>query len=263
MCTLIVLHRCVPGIPLAVGANRDEFFDRPAEGPALRRMGCGDIVAPQDGRAGGTWLGLNAHGVFSAVTNRPCQTPDPERRSRGGLVLEALRYPTAAEAKAKLEDSEALAVGAYNPFNLLVADADHAFAVTYEESPRYVELGAGPIVIGNADPTAPPTPKLTALYAQARALAGATAATVLDELAAICRSHAGNDELQNACVHAGGYGTRSSTLIRIGNTPSDNTFRHAGGAPCSTEYEDFTPLLHELSVSGSLEKDQPIARKVS
>ncbi|MDH5307695.1 MAG: NRDE family protein, partial [Myxococcales bacterium] len=36
MCTVIALHRCVPGFPLVLAANRDEFFERPAEGIALR-----------------------------------------------------------------------------------------------------------------------------------------------------------------------------------------------------------------------------------
>ena len=36
MCTLVALHGVVPRTRLLVAANRDEFFDRPAEGPALR-----------------------------------------------------------------------------------------------------------------------------------------------------------------------------------------------------------------------------------
>src|SRR6185295_8299258 len=71
MCTLVALHRCTPDASLWVAANRDEFLDRPAEGPALRNGRAGALVAPLDRRAGGTWWGLNAHGVFAAITNRP------------------------------------------------------------------------------------------------------------------------------------------------------------------------------------------------
>ena len=80
MCTLIALHRCVPGLPLVIAANRDEFFERPASGPALRDTATGPIIAPVDRRAGGTWLGLNPAGVFAAVTNRPC--PEPCRHGK-------------------------------------------------------------------------------------------------------------------------------------------------------------------------------------
>src|SRR5262249_10657645 len=93
-CTLIALHHCIDRAPLVIAANRDEFLDRPAEGPALREIAGGRIVAPRDVRAGGTWLGVNALGVFAALTNRRTSEPDPVRRSRGLLVLDALEAAT-------------------------------------------------------------------------------------------------------------------------------------------------------------------------
>ena len=45
MCTLIALHSCVDRVGLIVAANRDEYFDRPSEGPALRTIESGPIVA--------------------------------------------------------------------------------------------------------------------------------------------------------------------------------------------------------------------------
>ena len=165
VCTLIVLHGCVPETPLAVGANRDEFLGRPAEGPALRNLEFGAIVAPLDIRAGGTWLGVNEHGLFAALTNRPMQhqEPDPQCRSRGLLVLDALRERSAIEAMEKLEQ---LPAQAYNSFNLLVADRDSMHAITYDQTVSRVELPSGPVVIGNSDPAAPPTPKLARLGAR-------------------------------------------------------------------------------------------------
>ncbi|MBC8341124.1 MAG: NRDE family protein, partial [Proteobacteria bacterium] len=35
MCTLIVMHRQVPGLPLVVAANRDDYLDRLSAPPAL------------------------------------------------------------------------------------------------------------------------------------------------------------------------------------------------------------------------------------
>jgi len=98
MCTLIALHQCVVGAPLVIAANRDEFLDRPAEGPALRDTSHGTILAPKDARAGGTWLGMNPSGLFAAVTNRRNGEPDPELRSRGLLVHDVLGAATAEKA---------------------------------------------------------------------------------------------------------------------------------------------------------------------
>ena len=80
MCTLIVLHRCVPGRPLVVAANRDEFLSRPAEGPAIREGRGGRILSPLDLEAGGTWLGLNDRGVFVGLTNLRPHSAGPGRR---------------------------------------------------------------------------------------------------------------------------------------------------------------------------------------
>ncbi len=65
MCTLVAIHRAIPGRWLVVAANRDEYLDRPAEGPALRRSGEWPVIAPLDIKAGGTWLGLNKEGFCS------------------------------------------------------------------------------------------------------------------------------------------------------------------------------------------------------
>ncbi len=80
MCTLIVLHRCVPDRPLVVAANRDEFLDRPSEEPALRSSRTGPIVAPLDLEAGGTWVGVSARGVFAGLTNL---RPGPSSMTEG------------------------------------------------------------------------------------------------------------------------------------------------------------------------------------
>ncbi|MFQ5417660.1 MAG: NRDE family protein [Myxococcota bacterium] len=244
MCTLIALHRCVAGAPLVIAANRDEFLERPSEGPALRDGPGGRIVAPRDGRAGGTWLGLNGTGVFAAVTNRHCSEPDPDCRSRGLLVTDALRFATAREAA---RDLEGLEDGAYNPFNLLVADREDAFLVTYDGSARQIVLQPGAHVVGNTDPQAPRSPKLSALDRAVAVAAAAAPERVLDELAAICRGHGGNgDVLGDACVHAGEYGTRSSTLLCLADDHDDSVFRYADGAPCGNAYRDYTPLLRDL-----------------
>ena len=79
MCTLIAIHRTVTGAPLVVAANRDEYLDRPAEGPSIHEKPGGPVLAPRDVRAGGTWLGINPMGVFAGVTNRRAELSTTER----------------------------------------------------------------------------------------------------------------------------------------------------------------------------------------
>lgn len=255
MCTLIVLHCCVRETPLVVAANRDEYFDRPAEGPALRDTPNGRVLAPRDERAGGTWLGLNQHGLFAAITNRRSDAPDPNRRSRGLIVLDALGARSALEAA---DEIQRLPHDAYNPFNLVVADGRTAHAFSYVGSPERVDWEPGAHVVGNVHPREQGSAKLDRLRGEVAAVLDSE--RVLDDLGDICRSHAGAAPLESTCVHAGGYGTRSSTLLRLGH---EARLLHATGAPCAREYDDFTPLLDELGLGSARSAGHDSARKVS
>ena len=258
MCTLIVIHRHVPGVPLLVAANRDEYLDRLAAPPAIwdvlpANSNQTTILAPRDLRAGGTWLGLNSNNVFAALTNRPVSVPDTTRRSRGHLVLDALGYASAGKAAAAFES---LRSDQYNPFNLLVADLNEAFAIVCNNGAVRVErLAAGVHVIGNAEPNDALHPKTNRVRMAAEELASDSNIQILDGLAELCRSHEGTESkigpLGATCVHLDGYGTRSSILLRLGEDSEQNELLHAEGAPCAHPYEDSTPLLHELSQMAS------------
>ena len=67
MCTLVVASHVLPDRSLVVVANRDEQLDRASSPPFRWKEG---FFAPRDEVAGGTWLGVNDHGVFVGITNR-------------------------------------------------------------------------------------------------------------------------------------------------------------------------------------------------
>lgn len=125
MCTVILLRRPGSAWPLLLAANRDELRSRPWRPPARHWPDRPEVVAGLDVLAGGSWLGINDHGVVAAVLNRVGTLgPAAGKRSRGELVLEALDHAEAAAAARALSD---LDPDAYRPFNLLVADARDAF----------------------------------------------------------------------------------------------------------------------------------------
>ena len=248
MCTLIALHRPHPRVHLVVAANRDEYLDRPAGGLAGFEHRGRRIVAPRDLRAGGTWLGVNDRGIFAALTNRPNPTPDPSLRSRGLLVLDALGAGSAREAAEALA---ALPAGAYNPFNLFVADSAQAFAAVYAGAPDVTELAPGAHVIGNADPDDRRVPKVARLLDAVERVAAGPREWWLEGLGAICRSHEGDGPLGAACVHHGGYGTRSTTLLSLDADRAASRLLFAEGPPCRTELRDRSYFLRELFRNGT------------
>lgn len=125
MCTLVILHRPGDDWPIVLAVNRDEMADRPWEPPARHWPDRAWVVAGLDRHAGGTWLGLNDHGVVAGVLNRLHSLgPRPGFRSRGELPLEALDHARAADAAEALARIDA---ASYRSFNLLIADSDSAF----------------------------------------------------------------------------------------------------------------------------------------
>lgn len=138
MCTIVVLRRPGHAWPLLLAANRDEMSDRPWAPPGRHWPDRPDVVAGQDLTAGGSWLGLNEHGVVAAILNRPGSLgPESGKRSRGELVLDALDHADAAAAAASLIQ---LDTAAYRSFNLFIADDRDAFWLRHADSGRVEEL---------------------------------------------------------------------------------------------------------------------------
>ena len=127
MCTIVILRRPREPWPFIMAANRDEMAGRSWKAPGRHWPDRDHVVAGLDETAGGSWLGLNDDGVVAGVMNRPHTLgPAKGHRSRGELPLEALDHATAEDAAEALSHLDA---AAYRPFNLIVADARHAFWV--------------------------------------------------------------------------------------------------------------------------------------
>ena len=116
-------------------------------------------------------------------------------------------------------------------------------------------------MIGNLHPHDTTSPKLARQRREVAAVAEGPADGVLEALASVCRSHAGDGPMENTCVHAEPYGTCSSTLLRLG--PDASELRYADGAPCLREYTDFTHLLSELDRESTQAEGPTSVRKVS
>jgi uncharacterized protein with NRDE domain len=125
MCLAVLALRCIPGLPVLIAANRDEFHARPTA-PAARWPGAGAaLYAGRDLQAGGTWMGATDSGRYALVTNyrEPGRHLDPAP-SRGALVEDWLQGAQApAEYIARLHEAGDL----YNGFNLIIGDASGAW----------------------------------------------------------------------------------------------------------------------------------------
>lgn len=125
MCTVVVLRRPGHPWPLLLGANRDEMVGRPWRPPGRHWPDRPHMIAGLDETAGGSWLGVNDHGLVAGVLNRVGSLgPAEGKRSRGELVLEALDHSDATIAATQLSHLNA---DSYRSFNLVIADNQSAF----------------------------------------------------------------------------------------------------------------------------------------
>jgi uncharacterized protein with NRDE domain len=155
MCSIILR---ITGEGILIGANRDERIDRAWDPPAQYWPEFPGVVAGRDRTAGGTWLGLNRHGMMAAILNRHGTLgPTAGKRSRGELPLLALAQ---SSLDAAVEKIQALDAGAYRSFNFVVADATTSFLLRGLESgtPDRQALGQGTWMItsGEANDLASP-----------------------------------------------------------------------------------------------------------
>ena len=244
VCTLAAFVGVFPDHPLVIAANRDEYLARPATAPALLRDEPSRAAGGRDLTAGGTWLGVTETGLVAGLLNRRSATPpDPTCRSRGLLCLDALACATARDAIGAVEREPA---GRYNPFNLLVADRADAFVASQPagERPRVLRLERGVHLLTNLDVNDPTCPRIAASHrrfaAAGEALAGdGDVPAFVAALRAILADHATPLDPRgpgSLCVHAGPYGTRSSSIVLV---PAAGTIRwfHADGPPCTTPHD--------------------------
>jgi hypothetical protein len=246
VCTLVLAWQVFAEAPVVVAANRDEADDRPAEPPA-RRGSDPAVVAPRDAEAGGTWTGYNEHGLYVGLANRWAEDLAAER-SRGLLVSDALREQSADDAVRLVE--RAVERDGYDGFELVAADDGAAFLLEWDGRLRVRRLDPGVHVVVNvgaalggggvpAETLVDPGIRRAAAERQAddaRRLRdrlapapGEDADGWLDRAADALADHDAG-----VCIHRDGFGTRSSSLVRLDD--GGRTYLFADGPPCSTPY---------------------------
>ncbi|XP_035592217.1 transport and Golgi organization 2 homolog [Oncorhynchus keta] len=107
---------------LILAANRDEFYNRPTKAADFW-VSNSEILSGLDleeGKEGGSWLGINKRGKLAALTNYLEGRPNPDAQGRGFLVSNFLTdHSQDSYSYLKSVSSER---HLYNGFNLLTAE---------------------------------------------------------------------------------------------------------------------------------------------
>jgi len=184
-------------------------------------------------------------------------------------VMAALDARSAEEAASIAGELDA---EAYNPFQLIVADATGSWLTVYRDRPRTRALEPGVHVVGNveeeridaaigvaggqspdpSDAVEPRARKLTRIRERVEKLLTETSRDLLEDLGEVCREHVDVNSFESTCVHvADRYGTRSSLLLELADEPESSRLWATDGPPCEGPFEDLSSLLGELDTRSS------------
>jgi len=242
---------------LLLVANRDEAYARAAS--PLHHWQGGEVLGGRDLHAGGTWMGAGRRRRFAALTNfRTGNPPDPNAPSRGSLVHHFLVDHRSARATLEQLAPESQR---YNPFNLLLWDGTELLGLEGRHG-RIVALEPGWGGVSNAD-FHTPWPKLQRLQGALQRLprAAQTDAALLALLADTTPAPAHalprtgirlemERALSSVFIHTPTYGTRASTVVRLGPqgvAMTEQTYLH--GRPAGLVQESLA-FHHDLDKTG-------------
>lgn len=240
MCTLALWYRTFPSLPIVVAANRDENPQRAWSDPAPWPGESPALFAGRDLAGGGTWLAVK-NGLFCGITNRWGEANDPARRSRGLVVLDAVRSANAAEAAERMA---AIAPEAANAFGMLIADGEKAFRIDHHARGTTVtSLLPGSITVLANWPASERRMRTDRAEALARAVATDSFESALPSLKSLVADHEGSEIVGQAiCTHGDRYATVSSTLLALDERGRLRRWLDTRGNPCVNPWRDRVPV---------------------
>ncbi|XP_017565187.1 transport and Golgi organization protein 2 homolog isoform X1 [Pygocentrus nattereri] len=223
---------------LILAANRDELYNRPSKaadfwGSSKEILSGLDL---EEGKEGGSWLGITKRGKLAALTNYLEGRPNPDAQGRGFLVSNFLTDSLDSFSYLRKVASEG---HLYNGFNLLTADfrasEDTVCYYGNKGSPEPIRLKAAGIYALSNSLLETPWRKLqhgkrrfTSVVDKTLPSDGLVQELLhvlndeelnspdpMQESQGVAYSKAMLQALSAVCVRSPGYGTRANTVILI------------------------------------------------
>ncbi len=247
MCMLAILYRIARNTPILLAANREEVLDRPTQHPKIQ-SGTPRVICGIDRKAGGTWLGVNQHGLLITVTNRPKHPLPVQPRSRGLLCRELLESRTAREAAERA--AKELNKGLYAGANYLCADAKSAAVVHGGNRIEIVEITPGLHLLSNGDLDDPHDQRHEFVR---RMLTLHKLDSAVTFLAVASRAFSRKPDAygrRGVVINDGRFGTVSSALLALSRKIQQSILQYSPGSPADCAYEDLSALLRQVLSAG-------------
>ena len=228
--------------------NRDERNERlRASGPSAGRSGAIRVLAPRDADAGGSWIGVNEHGLALALLNAWDATeaaPAPGARSRGLLVLDLLEARDPADVLGRLERED---LGRYRGFHLLsFAPGSEVVGHRWDGRSLASEPVEAPVSSSSFDADGARSERAR----QLRALRERHGELEGEHLEHFHRSHEPDRGPYSVCMHRADASTVSATHVVVGG--GEARMRYADGPLCRSAFGPPLRLPLAAPAAGAL-----------
>lgn len=229
--------------PLLVALNREERTSRPSQVPRIQ-SGRPRVVCGIDRKAGGTWAGVNQHGLFVAVINCPKRGVPFDPRSRGLLCKELLASKNAEEALDKA--FREISSGCYAGGNFLCVDRNSGGVVYGGDEVEVEKLRPGLHLLSSSrmDDHRDPRQEFVRRLLTLQRLDSA-----VSFLAVASRAFSRKpDEMgkRGIVITESDYGTVSSMLLSLTERTQRSIMQFAAGPPNEKPFEDVSALLRQV-----------------
>ncbi len=229
--------------PLLAAFNREERISRQCTPPRIQ-SGRPRVVCGIDRNSGGTWAGVNQHGLFIAVVNCPKRNVAYEPRSRGLLCKELLASKNAEEALEKAVRE--LSSGCYGGGNFLCVDRVSGGVVYGGDEVEQERLRPGLHLLSanRLDDFHDPRQEFVRRLLTLQRLDSA-----VSFLAVSSRTFSRKpDETgkRGIVIKEPDYGTVSSMLLSLTERTQRSIMQYAAGPPNEKPYEDVSALLRQV-----------------
>ena len=226
MCTVLIWFHPESENPLCVAFNRDERYDRRGDVPRIVHGKGAVALHPIDPRSGGTWFGINSHGITACVLN-DVQRARPASGSRGPWMSELLGQATSVEdAHVKIETTWS---EDFQPSYLVIATIERVRVYRPGTTPFYVELHGGFHTVCDSSGL---EDCRRSVWQRERLGHGKPPEFFEDIHGAMAEHVSCKTVFYTTCCHARHSGTVSSQFVRWRRNGQLSTFYHLGGAHC-------------------------------
>jgi hypothetical protein len=212
--------------------NRDELHTRPPASPPEVASHRGvRYLAPTDGQAGGTWVGVNELGLGLCLLNAwRAALPEPPEgfESRGTLVRGLFDARSQADVSERLRADD---LARYPGFRLTVFEPGRDPRLFAHTSRDLVEERAEPPIVSSSLDRERAFAERREVLERLRAESGGADAALL---AAYHASHLPERGPWSVCMHRDDAATVSATHVRVDRERIE--LRYAPGPPCTTPF---------------------------